>query len=270
MKTYPVVFAIIGSSLALVQTSMAKQTAATKPHATSAPPYQWSDALCDYQGYYDGSKFSAQNIADGFEIFDRLTQVNLPSYAPRNPLQLQALDNDSIIELKADYIQLTHHIDNLSISPRQSIFNLEAFESKLQQSIKNEYQIKHVGLMAYLDIDKALSVAPSHCKAYLTPLNQSPEKLQEAWWSYTLRHIDDQKQLGNSRYSTIGMKRYCSEKAKDAVSYAKLNLIGYAWHNCLNTHHHKQSLTSKQVYEGRQAFENSVFGNTVTSVCAEP
>jgi len=264
MKMYPVILALIASSLAFTQTSMAK------PQTVSMQKYQWSDALCDHQGYYDGSKFSAQNIADGFEILDRLTQVNLPSYAPRKPVQLQVLDNDSVIELEADYRQLTQHIDNLSIPSRQSSFNLEAFKAKLKQNIANEYQIKHVGLMAYLDIDKALSIAPSHCKAYLVPLNQSPEKLQEAWWSQTLEHIDDQKQLGNLRYSTIGMKRYRSEKAEDAVSYAKLNLVGYAWHNCLNTHHHKQSLTSEQVYEGRQAFESSVFGESITSVCAEP
>jgi len=264
MKTYPVIFALIASSLALAQTSMAN------PQTVSMQKYQWSDALCEHQGYYDGSKFSAQNIADGFEILDRLTQVNLPSYAPRNPVQLQTLDNDSIIELEADYRQLTDHIDNLSVSSKQSTFNLKAFKAKLQQNIENEYQIKHVGLMAYLDIDKALSVAPSHCKTYLVPLNQGPEKLQDAWRSQTLKHIDDQKQLGNLRYSTIGMKRYRSEKAEDAVSYAKLNLVGYAWNNCLNTHHHKQSLTSKQVYEGRQAFEKSVFGETITSVCTEP
>lgn len=264
MRTYLVILASIGSSLALAQTSMAK------PQAVGMQKYQWSDALCDYQGYYDGSEFSAQNIADGFEILDRLTQVNLSSYAPRNPVQLQALDNDFVIELEADYLQLTQHIDNLSISSSQSLFNLEAFKAKLKQNIANEYQIKHVGLIAYLDIDKALSIAPGHCKAYLAPLNQSQEKLQEAWWSQTLEHIDNQKQMGNLRYSTIGMKRYRLEKAEDAVSYAKLNLVGYAWHNCLNTHHHKQSLTSKQVHEGRQAFENSVFGETITSVCAEP
>jgi len=264
MKTYPVIFALLASSLAFAQTSMAN------PQTVSMQKYQWSDALCEHQGYYYSSKFSAQNIADGFEIFDRLTQVNLPSHAPRNPVQLQAIDNDSVIELEADYLQLTDHIEKLSISSRQSLFNLEAFKAKLKQSIKNEYQIKHLGLMAYLDIDKALSVAPNHCKAYLIPLKQSPKNLQEAWLSQTLEHIDDQKQLGNLRYSTIGMKRYRSEKAEDAVSYAKLNLVGYAWHSCLNTQHHKQSLTSKQVYEGRQAFEKSVFGKTITSVCAEP
>ena len=63
------------------------------------------------------------------------------------------------------------------------------------------------------------------------------------------------------------MNRYRSEKAEDEVSYAKLDLVGYAWHSCLNNYHSKQELTPEQVNKGQQTFEKFVFKNTIKSEC---
>ena len=244
-----------------------KKNASTINKPAKIKKYQWADDLCENEAYYDASKISVQNIEDGFEIFERLTQVNLPSYAPYTPNELRELNNQSIGKLDKDYLQLSARVKRLTTIPKQMNFDMAFFKKKLQQDIINEYQLNRLGLIAYLDIGQALKTAPKVCQEYLVPLTQSPEKLQSAWMSYTLEHIRQQEKIGNTDYRKNAMNRYRSEKAEDDVSYAKLDLVGYAWNNCLNNHYGKQELNPEQVNKAQQAFEKIVFKNAIKSEC---
>lgn len=257
MKRYSSVVLAVGLSVAAVQTSS----------AANLTKYKWADELCENEAYYDASKISVQNIEDGFEIFKRLTQVNLPSYAPYTPKELRQLNSQSIAKLAKDYLQLSAQVKRLTTIPKQSNFDMEFFKKKLQQDITNEYQLNRLGLIAYLDIGQALKAAPKVCQEYLVPLTQSPEKLQSAWMTYTLEHIRQQEKIGNTDYRKNTMNRYRSEKAEDEVSYAKLSLVGYAWHSCLINHYSKQELNPEQVNKAQQAFEKIIFKNTIKSEC---
>lgn len=244
-----------------------KKNASTINKPAKIKKYQWADDLCENEAYYDASKISVQNIEDGFEIFERLTQVNLPSYAPYTPNELRELNNQSIGKLDKDYLQLSARVKRLTTIPKQMNFDMAFFKKKLQQDIINEYQLNRLGLIAYLDIGQALKTAPKVCQEYLVPLTQSPEKLQSAWMSYTSEDIRQQEKIGNTDYRKNAMNRYRSEKAEDDVSYAKLDLVGYAWNNCLNNHYGKQELNPEQVNKAQQAFEKIVFKNTIKSEC---
>ena len=244
-----------------------KKNAFTINKPAKIKKYQWADDLCENEAYYDASEISVQNIEDGFEIFERLTQVNLPSYAPYTPNELRELNNQSIGKLDKDYLQLSARVKRLTTIPKQMNFDMAFFKKKLQQDIMNEYQINRLGLIAYLDIGQALKTAPKVCQEYLVPLTQSPEKLQSAWMSYTLEDIRQQEKIGNTDYRKNAMNRYRSEKAEDDVSYAKLDLVGYAWNNCLNNHYGKQGLNPEQLNKAQQAFEKIVFKNTIKSEC---
>ena len=244
-----------------------KKNAFTINKPAKIKKYQWADDLCENEAYYDASEISVQNIEDGFEMFERLTQVNLPSYAPYTPNELRELNNQSIGKLDKDYLQLSARVKRLTTIPKQMNFDMAFFKKKLQQDIINEYQLNRLGLIAYLDIGQALKTAPKVCQEYLVPLTQSPEKLQSAWMSYTLEHIRQQEKIGNTDYRKNAMNRYRSEKAEDDVSYAKLDLVGYAWNNCLNNHYGKQGLNPEQVNKAQQAFEKIVFKNTIKSEC---
>ena len=244
-----------------------KKNASTINKPAKIKKYQWADDLCENEAYYDASEISVQNIEDGFEIFERLTQVNLPSYAPYTPNELRELNNQSIGKLDKDYLQLSARVKRLTTIPKQMNFDMAFFKKKLQQDIINEYQLNRLGLIAYLDIGQALKTAPKVCREYLVPLTQSPEKLQSAWMSYTLEHIRQQEKIGNTDYRKNAMNRYRSEKAEDDVSYAKLDLVGYAWNNCLNNHYGKQELNPEHVNKAQQAFEKIVFKNTIKSEC---
>lgn len=264
MKVHLITLLAVGLSLATTQVSIAASVT-NKPAKTQK--YLWTDELCENEAYYDASKISVQNIEDGFEIFKRLTQVNLPSYAPSTPNELRQLNSQSIVKLEKDYLQLSTQVKRLTTIPKHSNFDMEFFKKKLQQDITNEYQLNRLGLIAYLDIGQALKAAPKVCQEYLVPLTQSPEKLQSAWMSYTLEHIRQQEKIGNTDYRKNTMNRYRSEKAEDEVSYAKLDLVGYAWHSCLNNYHSKQELTPEQVNKGQHTFEKFVFKNTIKSEC---
>ena len=244
-----------------------KKNASTINKPAKIKKYQWADELCENEAYYDASEISVQNIEDGFEMFERLTQVNLPSYAPYTPNELRELNNQSIGKLDKDYLQLSARVKRLTTIPKQMNFDMAFFKKKLQQDIMNEYQINRLGLIAYLDIGQALKTAPKVCQEYLVPLTQSPEKLQSAWMSYTLEDIRQQEKIGNTDYRKNAMNRYRSEKAEDDVSYAKLDLVGYAWNNCLNNHYGKQELNPEQVNKAQQAFEKIVFKNNIKSEC---
>ena len=244
-----------------------KKNASTINKPAKIKKYQWADELCENEAYYDASEISVQNIEDGFEMFERLTQVNLPSYAPYTPNELRELNNQSIGKLDKDYLQLSARVKRLTTIPKQMNFDMAFFKKKLQQDIINEYQLNRLGLIAYLDIGQALKTAPKVCQEYLVPLTQSPEKLQSAWMSYTLEDIRQQEKIGNTDYRKNAMNRYRSEKAEDDVSYAKLDLVGYAWNNCLNNHYGKQELNPEQVNKAQQAFEKIVFKNNIKSEC---
>ena len=244
-----------------------KKNAFTINKPAKIKKYQWADDLCENEAYYDASEISVQNIEDGFEMFERLTQVNLPSYAPYTPNELRELNNQSIGKLDKDYLQLSARVKRLTTIPKQMNFDMAFFKKKLQQDIINEYQLNRLGLIAYLDIGQALKTAPKVCQEYLVPLTQSPEKLQSAWMSYTLEDIRQQEKIGNTDYRKNAMNRYRSEKAEDDVSYAKLDLVGYAWNNCLNNHYGKQGLNPEQLNKAQQAFEKIVFKNTIKSEC---
>ncbi|OXL18736.1 hypothetical protein [Psychrobacter sp. DAB_AL32B] len=275
MKAPLVVLLAVGLTLTTTQISTASNVVNSKNASNINKPakmkkYQWATELCENEAYYDASKISVQNIEDGFEIFKRLTQVNLPNYAPYTPKELRQLSSQSIGKLEKDYLQLSTQVERLTTIPKQTNFDMSFFKKKLQQDITNEYQLNRLGLMAYLDIGQALKAAPKVCQEYLIPLNQSPEKLQAAWMSYTLEHIRQQEKIGNTDYRKNAMNRYRSEKAEDAVSYAKLGLVGYAWNNCLNNHYSKQELNPEQVNKAQQVFEKIVFKNTIKSKCEMP
>ena len=267
MKVHLITLLAVGLSLATTQISLA---ASVTNKAAKTQKYQWTDELCENEGYYDSSTVSKKNIDDGFKIFERLTQVNLSNYAPNTPKELRDLNNQSIDKLEKEYRQLNNQVEGLSTIPKQPTLDMAFFKGKLQQDITNEYQLQRLELMAYLDIEKALKAAPKVCQGYLLPLTQGSDKLQAAWKNQTLEHIRQQEKLANTGYRNIAMDRYRSEQAKDADSYAKLNLVGYAWHNCLNNYHSKQELTPEQVNKGQQAFEKFVFKNTKKSECEEP
>ena len=267
MKVHLISLLAVGLSLATTQVSIA---ASVTNKAAKTQKYQWTDELCENEGYYDSSKVSKKNIDDGFKIFERLTRVNLSDYAPNTPKELRTLNNQSIDKLEKEYRQLNNQVEGLSTIPKQPTLDMAFFKGKLQQDITNEYQLQRLELMAYLDIEKALKAAPKVCQGYLLPLSQGSEKLQAAWKAQTLESIQKQEKLANTGYRKLAMDRYRSEQAKDADSYAKLNLVGYAWHNCLNNHHSEQELTPEQVNKGQQAFEKFVFKNTKKSECEEP
>ena len=267
MKVHLITLLAVGLSLATTQISVA---ASVTNKTAKAQKYQWTDELCENEGYYDSSKVSKRNIDDGFKIFERLTRVNLSDYAPKTPKELRTLNNQSIDKLEKEYRQLDSQLESLSTPAKQSTLDMAFFKGKLQQAITNEYQLQRLELMAYLDIEKALKAAPKVCQGYLLPLSQGSEKLQAAWKNQTLEHIRQQEKFGNTGYRQLAMDRYRSEQAEDAVSYAKLNLVGYAWHNCLNDYHSKQELTPEQVNKGQQTFEKFVFKNTKKSECDEP
>lgn len=260
MKCYFTIIFGVGLAVMTLQTSV----------AANLTKYQWSDDFCDKEGYYDASLITVQNIEDGFEIFRRLTQVNLPSYAPYKPSDLRQLDATLLDKIDNDYLQIDEKISALTTIPRQSGFDMVFSKQKLRQSISNEYQLNRLGLLAYLDTPKALTIAPKVCQQYLTPLTQGAVQTQNAWRDYTLERIKKQEKLDNTNYRTLAMSRYRSEKSENEVAYAKLDLIGYAWHNCVNQHYSEQRLTPEQVNKAQQAFEKVVFKDTVTEKCAMP
>ena len=267
MKVHLITLFAVGLSLATTQISLA---ASVTNKTAKTQKYQWTDELCENEGYYDSSKVSKKNIDDGFKIFERLTRVNLSDYAPNTPKELRTLNNQYIDKLEKEYRQLNSQVESLSTIPKQPTLDMAFFKGKLQQDITNEYQLQRLELMAYLDIEKALKASPKVCQGYLLPLTQGSDKLQAAWKNQTLEHIRQQEKLANTGYRKLAMDRYRSEQAKDADSYAKLNLVGYAWHNCLNDYHSKQELTPEQVNKGQQTFEKFVFKNTKKSECEEP
>ena len=233
-------------------------------------PYQWSDELCENEGYYNAALISKQNIDDGFEILRRLTQVNLPSYSPYRPADLMQLDSSLLDKTDHDYLQLDQQLRNLTTASKSSGFDMMFFKQKLRQDILDEYHLKRLGLMAYLDINNALSVAPAVCQQYLTPLKQGGDSIQAAWRDFTLERIQQQEALGNNSFRISAMERYRSEKSQDEEAYAKLDLIGYAWHNCLNRHHSQKGLSPEQVNIAEQAFKKAVFKDTIKSACEMP
>ena len=251
---------VLGVVMAMAQTSV----------AANLTQYQWSDELCENKGYYNAALISNQNIDDGFEIFRRLTQVNLPSYSPYRPADLAQLDSSLLDKTDNDYLQSDQKVRSLTTASKSSGFDMMFFKQKLRQDILDEYQLKRLGLMAYLDINNALSVAPEVCQQYLTPLTQGDASIQKAWRDYTLERIRQQEALGNDGFRVSAMERYRVEKSENEKAHAKLDLIGYAWHNCLNRHHSEKALSPEQVNIAEQAFKKAVFNNTIKSECEMP
>ncbi len=259
MKRYVNAF-VLAVVITMTQTSV----------AANLTLYQWSDELCENEGYYNAALISKQNIDDGFEILRRLTQVNLPSYAPYRPADLEQLDSSLLDKTDSDYLQADQKLRSLTTASKASGFDMMFFKQKLRQDMLDEYHLKRLGLMVYLDIDSALSVAPAVCQQYLTPLTQGDNSIQAAWRDYTLERIRQQEALGNDSFRVSAMERYRLEKSQNEQAHAKLDLIGYAWHNCLNRHHSEKGLSPEQVNIAEQAFKKVLFNNTIKSVCEMP
>ena len=100
MKVHLITLLAVGLSLATTQISVA---ASVTNKTAKTQKYQWTDELCENEGYYDASKVSKKNIDDGFKIFERLTRVNLSDYAPNTPKELRTLNNQSIDKLEKEY-----------------------------------------------------------------------------------------------------------------------------------------------------------------------
>lgn len=228
-----------------------------------AQRYEWQDAICSLKGDFDGSKYTAAQIDDTREVFNRLTQVNLTSQTPNLATDIDSLSAQNLRALDKDYRQMRQHVSQLDVVPQA-----ERFKKALLKDLSGEYNLNRLVLFAYLDPATALKQSPAVCRHYITPFLQNERAVQDKWAWHVEDRIQSQEKLGNVGFRELAEARYQDEKQQDAARYAKHDLLSYGLNNCANNE--RYNMHYQEVFDSWQRVSKSLFGDSIQMVCDEP
>ena len=232
-----------------------------------AASMSWEDDLCTYRGTYDAKQHQPTQIKNVLQALMQLTSVNLDFRTPYQPEDLSRLDGTALQALESEYKTVKARASGLAMG---SDSRAKSIKQQWLAAIDEEYQLNRLVLRAYLEpTETVLKDTPKACQRYLIPLTKGERGLMAGWQAFNEEQIQAQERLDNGDYRSIAESRFQEEYAADAISYAKINLIGFGLNNCLVDQ--RQNWSAERVYEEQQAYLRQVFGRSIKEVsCDEP
>lgn len=215
--------------------------------------YKWETELCSYQGEYNATKITEEELNNTFNLWFQ------GGY--------RGLEADATVFEPADIKKLS--IDTLTKEYNERMSKLKAmkivkdpFWEKLKQAsiqeLEEEYELKKITIEAHSNPSVLLkNKYTKYCEKYAKVLaSNKPEELLKAWKKMS--------EEDTANYAS-SMERYHQKyNSKDRLLYAKIELMTFGWWNCANNYIHHVEIDGKYETAFADLFKN------IKSECSEP
>lgn len=188
--------------------------------------YIWAYAMCEERSYYKHNAYTTRELDNTYFIWQRTISginANTSAFYPSgiNSIDIKALDKE--------YKELMIVLDTIKVV--DTPFWKNFIETQKKERTK-EYKLKKVSAMAYNDPSVLLEVDyedKTDCAKYAKALNADTETLLAAWKTW----IDESK-VTNGDPEGYVQRYYEKYNSSDRILYARIDLITFAWWNCVN------------------------------------
>lgn len=224
-------------------------------HAATAT-FTWHTELCEIKGTYDPKKYTAEQLQNTYDLWFTYASIHLETQSVASePSDIPKL---SLAKLTDEYTKKKQHYNEMKIINTPYWQELKA---KRIQELDDEYDLAKTDMQAYSDAtvltnNRFTQSCPDIAKILAS---NDTMKIYTFWKAFA--QAKKNNNASPERYMEIFNSHYNSDQK---LAYAKIDLIGFGWHNCVNQ-------TIKRVnQDGTQEHEfNKLFSN-IKSKCDEP
>lgn len=214
-------------SIAVVE-NVSKDTLKSK---NSEPEiFNFQTELCENKGYFDGSKYTKEELEGTYKLYFQLGSVMLSTLQVFRLEALQQVrrDKTQILEkLDKDFAEKKNLIENLKIV---NIPYWQNIKKQTYESLLKEYEMRKTEVIAFSDPSILLNKKYSkNCDRFVKALNSNETEMVEEWRK--LREEMSKKNSDPQRIMNEFESRLNSVEKKD---YAILDLVVFGWGNCAN------------------------------------
>lgn len=218
----------------------------TEPKGT----FNWYLGLCNYEGVYDTTKYTREEIQNLFELSMMgillQTSSTVADYEEAHTLRVEELDKE--------YNEKVSYFTSLKLPSDYTHFKIKKLD-KLQL----EYNFKRKAIEAYTNF-KVLENSPPNCQKYADAIIAQNETTIQA-----CREMIEERVKSGS-YSQSSLTTFESKvKSDHALKYATTQLLTYGWWNCVNEIIQDEDIDHDTIYpQFKSLFKD------ITEECDEP
>ncbi len=227
---------------------------AVQPAWAQLKTFNWTDELCEYQGTYDASRYSARQLQNTYDLWFSSAYQLSPRATVLRPDDIDKLTTAPIV---ADYESKLQKLKALDIVPQPYWQNLR---KQTQDELEAVYQLSMVTVQGYKK-PRALRKYPAkgQCMDYANALVAGDGRMMTAWEQLSV------EQCRKNGYPQLCLGRYQQEReSPQAEEYARINLMAYGWWNCNNRYLPHVERDGSALTEFRKLFKRVRF------TCDEP
>ena len=216
--------------------------------------FRWADELCEYQGSYDASKYSAQQLQNTYDLWFSSAYQLSPQATTLQPDEINGLDTAPIT---ADYNRLQQQLKTLDLVPQPF---WQTLRKQTMDELDAVYRLSMVTVAGYKK-PKTLRQYPAkgQCMDYAEAMIAGGDRMMTAWEQLSV------EQCQKNGYPKMCMSRYQQERdSAQSENYARINLMAYGWWNCNNQY------VPHVVHDGKAPAEFRKLFKKVRFSCDEP
>ncbi|MCB2377042.1 hypothetical protein LGH70_05580 [Hymenobacter sp. BT635] len=190
--------------------------------ADTLATYVWESDVCRYTGRYSPGRYRKAELDGTWEV---LNNSALRYYNPL-PFQPAGVERMNLDSLDDHYRRARQHLAGLAVVGRPV---WEQLKQARQRELEEEYRAIRLAMQAFAR-PEVLLTGSATCQPLVRGLATGNDSLtRRDWHRYT-----QERQQQNGRPDAI-MARYL-DQAADAnwLTYAKIDLLTFAWWNCVN------------------------------------
>lgn len=207
--------------------SAQKAGAVALPAASARPDtlatFRWESEMCRFTGRYDPRKYSAQQLADTYELLTGgVLATNETVFKPEDIAKL------SLDTLEVEYAKVRSRMLALVLVPDP---RWQKLKRRKLQALDEQYRAKKLTMQGYTNPGLLLgSSYPASCKFYIRGLATHNDTLTRQTWQQLVR----EQQRTNSVPESL--QRRFEQEAADPNwrQHAQVALLGFGWWNCVN------------------------------------
>jgi hypothetical protein len=208
--------------------------------------YSYQTFNCDNKGYFDPRKYKKEEIDGSFKLLYTVSGVSFDNHTV-----FKLSDLEDIRKNKNTYLQ---QLDRQYQEKKKELYDLKVINlpewKKLHQetirSFEGEYQLKKEELNAYSDpASLKSSKFYNICKEYINAASSPDKQKMYAVW----KNFAEAKSKNNADPQSV-MTRFNNQlNSAQKDDYARIDLIGFGFHNCANNSFRSEPDEEVTLYE---------------------
>lgn len=204
--------------------------------------FEWDEGLTYYKGKIDTTKYNLQEIKD---IYSILHSPSIASnlYIVGNVWSIEQMDTITTQAVDSYLITTLHKIETLK-TPKSEFWDSLKFYRK--KELEEHMALKRTYLFGLKKPEILYKNANTNCLPIIKTLNGSEEELLKGWYE-----LKETQKKSNGSPGSVEEKYQMELLSSNRLKYARLELMTYAWYNCVNstTFHYEDQIRIEKEFE---------------------